>query len=143
MKIVLTIQERRYRMWIRNLKNKQRLFYERISERDGFKTFMWKYITLRSYFGRGMGEVYHLRTVVLLSGILGTYLNTRGDLTNSTILIIMGTISLAMFIGFTYLGYIWDSCKLIHMESEWGAKRNPFIKETRQNLGIKEKKYGV
>jgi hypothetical protein len=90
-----------------------------------------KFITLKAYFGKGVGEFSGIKSIFSLFILISIWLEQRGMGTNMW-MVIGGFILIVA--GFTVAGWLWDKAHLYDEEQEFSNKRNNFVKEVREKL---------
>lgn len=96
------------------------------------------YISQRNRFNKGMSEVYNLKTIVQYFVYAEVLFKLVWKTKVSHALLGVGAIAI---VGLAWLlGYWWDKFGMFVLESEWGNKRNWFVKQMRKKYNLPEDK---
>jgi hypothetical protein len=91
----------------------------------------WKriFIDVRNRYSKGWAEINFFRYIIQMGLLIDIWLRSHGIEIVPMWFWIIAIIT--YFVLCWYIGYLWDKAHMYQLESEWGNKRNPFVKEMR------------
>ena len=95
----------------------------RYSFKDSIKV---KFIEHKSFIGKGMSELYNLKSVIGFILLLGIWLQQRNIMLPSWLYLTIGIVGT---FGCWLLGKLWDKAHMYDVEAEFSNKRNPAIRK--------------